>query len=257
MSTLRGTFDADAERYDRTRPQYPDQLVDDLAAAAGANARILESGCGTGQLTVALARRGMRVTAVELGPGLAAVARRNLAAYPGSAVHVSALEDWQLPAEPFDALVAATSWHWLDPVRRLQIAAAALRPGGLLGIVGTAHVAGGTEEFFAEVQHCYERWDPSTPPGLRLTAAADVPPDTRELVAAADFTDPEMRRYEADIGYTAAEYIDVIGTYSPMIALPAERRTGLFDDIRTLIEQRYAGRIVKRYLFETTTARRR
>jgi 16S rRNA A1518/A1519 N6-dimethyltransferase RsmA/KsgA/DIM1 with predicted DNA glycosylase/AP lyase activity len=43
---------------------------------------VLEIGCGTGQATVPLAERGSRIVAVELGPAMAAVARRNLARFP-------------------------------------------------------------------------------------------------------------------------------------------------------------------------------
>ena len=41
-------------------------------------ARILEIGCGTGQATLPLARRGYSILCVELGEGLAAAARRIL-----------------------------------------------------------------------------------------------------------------------------------------------------------------------------------
>lgn len=69
-----------------------------------------------GQLTVPLARLGCAVTAVELGPALAAVARRNLAAFPAAEVVVSPFEDWPLPDEPFDAIASAAAAHCLDPV---------------------------------------------------------------------------------------------------------------------------------------------
>ncbi|HZC29448.1 MAG TPA: class I SAM-dependent methyltransferase, partial [Gaiellaceae bacterium] len=131
---LRATFDEDAERYDRARPGYPAELFDDLAALAGLRPgdRVLEIGPGTGQATVPLARRGYRIVAVELGTGLAAVARRNLAAFPDVEVVNAAFEDWPLPAEPFDAVVAATAFHWIDPDVRLARTAQTLRPGGAL-----------------------------------------------------------------------------------------------------------------------------
>ena len=95
---LRTTFNEDAERYNRARPQYPVQMFDDLAAAvAPAGARVLEIGCGTGQATVALAERGYRIVAVELGPDMATVARRNLARFDSVEVVTAAFEDWPLP----------------------------------------------------------------------------------------------------------------------------------------------------------------
>lgn len=63
----------------------------DAEAGLGPGRRVLEVAPGTGQLTVPLAALGCAVTAVELGPALAAVARRNLAPYPRAEVVVCAL----------------------------------------------------------------------------------------------------------------------------------------------------------------------
>ena len=81
---LRTSFDGDALLYDEVRPGYPEALFDDVVSLSGIpiGGRILEIGCGTGQATVPLSRRGYPILCVELGENLAAVARRNLAAYP-------------------------------------------------------------------------------------------------------------------------------------------------------------------------------
>ncbi|HXY94186.1 MAG TPA: class I SAM-dependent methyltransferase [Acidimicrobiia bacterium] len=250
MGELRAIFDEDAERYDRARPRYPDALFDDLAELAGLQrgSRVLEIGCGTGQATVPLARRGCAIVAVELGPHLAAVARRALADFRDVEVVVATFEDWPLPSEPFDAVVAFTSFHWVDAAVGLAKVADALRPGGAFVTVMADHVAGGTAPFFVEVQDCYERWDPDTPPGLRLTpadaVADDVAPDPGGRFGPAAF-----RRYEADVAYTTDAYLDVLLTYSGHRALDDERRAGLLACIASLIDTRYGGLIVKRYLW--------
>lgn len=87
----------------------------------------------------------------------------------------------------FDAVVAATTFHWIDPRLRVVKAADALRRAGALAIIDTHHIAGGTEHFFVEVQDCYERWDPKTEPGPRLPAAADVAPDVEEVAGGGRF----------------------------------------------------------------------
>ena len=80
---LRQTFDRAAVLYDRVRPDYPEALFDDLITVAGLTPgdRLLEVGCATGKATRPLARRGFRITCVELGAELAAAARRNLAGF--------------------------------------------------------------------------------------------------------------------------------------------------------------------------------
>src|SRR5206468_9599915 len=96
---LRQTFNQAAELYQRARPEYPAELFDDLVEAAGLapGDRLLEVGCATGKATVPLARRGFLITCVELGPELAAAARRNLDGL-GAEVIEASFEDWQ-PSE--------------------------------------------------------------------------------------------------------------------------------------------------------------
>jgi len=96
---LRDTFDEAPELYDRVRPDYPAAVFEDLTTLARLRpgSRVLELGCGTGQATVPLATRGFEVVAIELGAGLADVARRNLAAFPGVDIVNAAFEEWPLP----------------------------------------------------------------------------------------------------------------------------------------------------------------
>lgn len=253
----RETFNEDAERYDRARPGYPGQIFDDLAAAGVApGARVLEIGCGTGQATVPLAKRGYQVVTVELGPEMAAVARRNLAGFDSVEVVTAAFEHWPLPDVPFDVVFSATAFHWVDPAVRVLKSADALRPGGLLAIVGTHHVAGGSEQFFVEVQDCYERFDPATPPGIRLTAARDIPEDDRELTSSGRFGQVSFHRYEWEVAYSTTQYLDLLLTYSGHRALPDIQQQGLLDCIGQLIDVNHGGRIVKRYLTELRLAHR-
>lgn len=255
---LRATFDEAAELYRRARPCYPPALVDDLVRLAGIGpaGRVLEIGCGTGQMTLPIAERGCEIVAVELGPALAAVARRTLAPFPSVRIEVAAFEQWTLLEEPFSAVVSATAFHWIDPTVRVAKAADALHPGGALATVATHHIEGGDESFFAEVQSCYERWMPGTPPGLRLPRAEQIPMDDAELERSGRFERAVFRRYEWERTYSTAEYLELLLTYSGHRALPPDPRSGLLDCVARLIDARYGGRIRKRHMNELRVARR-
>ncbi|SHG87933.1 class I SAM-dependent methyltransferase [Streptoalloteichus hindustanus] len=255
---LRATFTEDAELYDRCRPTYPPALFDDLAALVPLTpaSRVLEIGCGTGQATLPLARLGCAVTAVELGAEMAAVARRKLVPFPSVRFEVTSFEEWPLPAEGFDLVLAATSFHWVDPAVRTAKAADALRPDGALAVISTHHVAGGTAAFFVDVQEFYERFMPGTSPNLRLTAADDIPRDSGEFDQSGRFGPVRFLRYEWEQLYTTSEYLDLLFTYSNHRALSATARQALFSDIRRLIDDNHGGRITKRYLTEFALAHR-
>jgi hypothetical protein len=191
-----------------------------------------------------------------LGARLAAVAQRKLAHFAQVRVEVAAFEAWSLPADAFDVVLAATAFHWIEPAVRVTKAAQALRRGGALATISTHHVAGGDVAFFAEAQACYERWDPATPPGLRLLSAAEIPFDSHDLDGSDCFGPATFRRYEWELEYSTGQYIDTLLTYSGHRALPDEARKGLLACISNLIDSRYSGRIRKRYLSELRVAYR-
>lgn len=217
---------------------------------------MLELGCGTGQATLPLAERGLRVVALDLSAEMARLARASLAAFPGVEVVTAAFEAWPLPAAPFDAVVAATSFHWIDPAVRLEKAWRALRPGGALGVITTHPVAGGSDGFFEEVQACYARVGPPFFAPLRLPTAGALPPGDAELASPGRLAAAGVRRRELELTYTAAEYLDLLRTYSDHRALGPARREALLAEIGRLIEERHGGRIRRRYLFELALARR-
>jgi SAM-dependent methyltransferase len=130
-------FDQIAHEYDRRRPSYPEALLDHVCELAGLadGDHVLEIGCGTGQLTRDLLGRGLRVSAIEPGSRLLALAHRNLAGL-GPVDFVNArFEDAPLPGGSFEAVLSASAIHWIDPELGWQKAAAALAPGGTLALI--------------------------------------------------------------------------------------------------------------------------
>jgi len=130
-------FDEMAAEYDRHRPAYPGELVDQACQAAGIGRgdQVLEVGCGSGQLTRDLVARGLHVTAIEPGKSLIALAGQNLAGAGAVAFVNARFEDALLPRGQFQAVFSASAFHWVDPKVSWQKAADVLVPGGTLALV--------------------------------------------------------------------------------------------------------------------------
>src|SRR5579875_47026 len=130
-------FNEIAGAYDRHRPGYPEPLIDEACELAGLTpgVSVLEIGCGTGQLTRSLLRRGLQATALEPGDRLLARARSRLAGR-GEVRFINArLEDVTLPRAQFAAVFAASAIHWVDPDVGWRTAADVLVDGGALVLV--------------------------------------------------------------------------------------------------------------------------
>jgi SAM-dependent methyltransferase len=224
---LRAGFDRAAEDYQRSRPVCPPELFDDLIdlAGLGAGDRVVEIGCGTGQATVPLAERGLAVTAVELGAGLAAVARRRLAGFPAVDVVVSSFEDWRPSGSPFAAAVAVNSLHWIEPALRYAKPHALLRPAGVLAVAGCLWARpAGAEPFWTEVQQDYAAvgFEGPPPPPPDAIGPRHLPPD-------APFDEVVSRLYPFQVRYRAEDYLANLATQSGTYALGPARRDTFLD----------------------------
>jgi len=95
--------------------------------------RILEYGCGLGELSVVLARSGARVTTFDLSEGSVDFARRR-AEMNGVAdrieFHVASGEELPFATDSFDLAVGKAILHHLDPVIGSRELARVLAPGG-------------------------------------------------------------------------------------------------------------------------------
>jgi SAM-dependent methyltransferase len=250
----RASFDDIADIYARARPGYPAEIIAELATLAGIRpgSRLLEIGCGTGQLTVPLLDLGATVSAVELGRRLAKIAATKTGSR--AEIVVADFDTWSGPRESFDVVVSATAFHWLDPETRLSRIAALLRPGGALATIATYHVFGGTEAFFAQAQReCYPYWHPTVDPDEPRPKPEEIGFD-RDLERGGLFGPIAFRRRTWDADYTTADYVDLLRTYSTTLALPPRTRHGFLHHIGAIVDREHGGRITKRYMTELRVA---
>jgi SAM-dependent methyltransferase len=246
---LRTSFDSAADLYQRARPEYPEALYDALIETAGLRAgdHLLEVGCATGKATRPLARRGFRITCVELGPALAAAARRNLSDFPHVEVVEAAFETFDPPrSDRFDLAFAATAWHWLDPAIRYRRAWELLVPGGHLAFWSATHVfPDDGDPFFAELQEVYDEIGEGRPESATRPRPGELHDEIEDIERSGLFDDVVVRHFDWEVTYDADEYLELLDTFSGHITMQPWQRERLYAEIRRRLGMR-ADRSVRR-----------
>lgn len=255
------TFDSAAELYQQARPDYPDELYDAVVGAAGLNsrARLLEVGCATGKATLPLARRGFRITCVEPGRALAELARANLADFPRVEVVDGTFEDLDASTQPaYDLVVAATSWHWIDPAVRYRRAWELLRPGGHLAFWSATHVfpAGG-DAIFHDLQVVYNEIGEGLREDVPRPAPGELPEQREEIESSGLFDTVLVRHFDWELDYDADGYLRLLDTFSGHIAMQRWQRDRLHSEVRRLLAEREDGRLRRGWGAVLHVARRR
>jgi SAM-dependent methyltransferase len=257
---FRSTFDDVAELYDAIRPRYPEALFAVLVRRAGLQptAELLEIAPGTGQATLPLARRGYRITAIELGANMARVASDRLKAHPNVAIIHAPFEEAELPAGAFDLVYVATAFHWVAPEARFAKTHALLRRAGHLAIIHRNHVSDERgDAFTAATQPIYQQYEQEAVAGARTYVPrrrVDLRP---EPVDETLFTPVSFDTFPETVRYSADEYVDLLSTYSPTLAMKPRARATFLDEIRRLIEQRFNGEVTQHYAMSLQVAQRK
>ena len=256
---FRSTFDDVAELYDRIRPRYPDALFAELIHRAGlrAGTELLEIAPGTGQATLPLARRGYRITAVELGAQMARIARDRLKAYANVAIINASFEDVSLPSGAFDLVYAATAFHWIPPEVKFAKPHALLKPSGHLAIIHRHHVSDERgDDFTAATQPIYRRYERDTAAEARTYVPRRRDELKPEPIDEALFASVSFAAFPEVVRYSAQDYASLLATYSPTLAMAPQARMAFLDDIRRLIEERFDGHVMQHYAMSLQVARR-
>jgi SAM-dependent methyltransferase len=223
------SFGGEAALYDRARPSYPDELIDDLVALKPG--RVLDVGCGTGKVARLLAARGCDVLGVEPDSRMADVARSH-----GIRVEVATFEAWEPTGRRVDLLVSGQAWHWVEPTRGAAKAAGVLLPGGHLAAFWNlgAHDAA----VLAVLEPVYRRRVPEI--AGNTTALRAPMPDQRSradsLDAGAGFSTVKVRSYPWEARYTREQWLDFLATHSDHARLEPKRREALFAEVGAAID---------------------
>jgi len=229
-----GSFGADAEQYDRSRPTYPPELIDDLLAdlPVAGHASVLDVGVGTGIVSRLFLARGCSVVGVEPDERMAVLARRY-----GIRVEPGTFEEWVRNERKFDVVVSGQAWHWVDPARGAAKAATALRSGGHIGLFWNQGLH--RPPLKESLEHAYRLIAPGLD-GYSI-ALGKIDDDrfdrtAQSLRATGAFDRIEVRTYSWSRTYTTGQWLDQLPTHSDHRALSPERLALLLGEVGRTVD---------------------
>jgi len=247
------SFGVDAERYDRTRPGYPDALVTAIVAASPGS-EVLDVGTGTGIAARQFQAAGCSVLGVEPDARMAAWARRR-----GLAVEVARFETWDPAGRQFDAVIAGTAWHWVDPVGGAAKAAQVLRPGGRLAPFH--HVFQLPPAIAKASVQAYQRVLPDSPVSAQATTDASyayqplfekIECGIRQV---GGYSDPQQWRFDWERRYTREEWLAQLPTLGSLTQLSPEQQDQILGGVGAAIDS-IGGSFTMHYTTVAITATR-
>ncbi len=243
-------YAAVAKTYDRVRPKYTEKFLNRVAEVAGLSidANILEVGCGPGTATIDLAKMGFSVVALEPSLETCELARKNLISYPQVEVFETTFEEWAPIDRTFDAIVAATSWHWVTPELKYIKAASILKDKGSLVLLWNTAMQPSIE-IFEHLSGIFQEYIPTLSKYKdRDTQLSEIGVFADAAIESSLFSD-SIREYQSmEVIYPIEDYLQLLTTYSPCIALSPIQRKDLLDKSRQVLEPNCGDEISLSYL---------
>lgn len=247
-----------AEAYNKVRPRYPQSLCDRAVELARlpTGASILEIGCGPGNATVSFAQRGFSLVCLE--PSLEAYqfAKQNCNQYSNVEVINTTFEDWALGERKFDAVLAATSLHWVSPEIRYSKTAAALRNNGSLILLWNATVQ--PQYDIHQILHkVYQTQAPSLGKYEdRETQQQSLSKFAQCVIDSGKFENLVAEYIPCETTYSTDDYLMLLSTYSPYIELEKHKRDTLFAALQAALVNNGISSIPASYLSACQVAKK-
>ncbi len=233
-------YSPSAEAYQQVRPRYPQALTDRVVEITqiNANSMLLEVGCGPAIATPAFAALGCSMVCVEPNTDFYRLAQQTCAPYGNVELQNCSFEEWTLAPGQFDAVLAASSFHWIPPAIGYPKAAAALRPEGWLILLWNKELQP-RYEVFQQLEVVYQ----THAPAFRYvyedsaTQAAILDQLGQMAIESGQFKDMVSGQLEVAVTYSVDQYLRLLTTYSPYLKLEPQQQQALFAGLRQVLEQ--------------------
>ncbi|NET01849.1 MAG: class I SAM-dependent methyltransferase [Sphaerospermopsis sp. SIO1G2] len=239
-----------ADAYNKVRPNYPQAIIQPTVEIAklSHNSKILELGCGPGNATISFAQLDFSMVCLEPSPTVCKLAKQNCLSYPNVDIQQITFEEWELKTGKFDAVLAATSFHWMNPKIAYKKAADALKDDGCLILLWNM-TPQPDYEVYRQLHPVYQTHAPASDRYEDIsTQIRTVKSFGQNALNSGWFQNLISDYVVCQATYFVDDYLLLLGTLSPYLKLESCIRDVLFSGLREQINHLYEGKIQVSYI---------
>jgi SAM-dependent methyltransferase len=260
-----GLFAGTAWHYARYRPGYPQSFIDDLIRGFGLDGtgRLLDLGCGTGQLTLPLAGHVGEAVGVDPDPEMLeeAAQRSRETGVTNVTWTQSSSADLGGRHGHFRLVTMGRSFHWMDRSRVLTLLEDMVDDSGGLVIANDSCLVRPATRWQRAIERIQARFlpadfEPPVPPSGRADDAGHL--THADTLSRSQFRRVDRRTYEFERVWTLEQAIGYLySTSLPLRRALGERRTAFERTVREeLLAIDSSGQFAEPVTLEVLTATR-
>ncbi len=238
---LEWTFDTVANKYEKFRPGYTEELYKMIFDYLPINnsSNVVEVGIGGGQATLPFLQTGCTLTAVEYGENFSRLCEEKFQDYDRFSVITDKFENVPFPNDIYDLVYSASAFHWVPEEIGYTKVFDMLKSGGVFARFANhpykdkenVALSDAIDDLYAKYYCAYH--------GKGIKEAKEYTQEQaiqRAMIAEKyGFVDIKYEMFYRTRTFSAKEYSELLGTYSDHIAIEENLRKEFFSKIEEAI----------------------
>lgn len=240
---LEWTFDTVANKYEKLRPGYTEDLYKMIFEyiAINESSKVVEVGIGGGQATLPILQTGCSLTAVEYGENFSKLCVEKFREFPKFSVITDKFENVSFTDSMYDLVYSASAFHWVPEEIGYTKVFNMLKNGGVFARFanhpyrdkGNVALSDAIDDLYSEYYCAYH--------GKDIKSAKEYSEEQAiqraQIAEKYGFVDIKHALFYRTRTFSAKEYTELLGTYSDHIAIEENLRKEFFAKIEEAINQ--------------------
>lgn len=238
---LEWTFDTVANKYEKLRPGYTEDLYKMIFDYVLINdsSNVVEVGIGGGQATLPILQTGCTLTAVEYGENFTKLCEEKFKEYKKFSVITDKFENVTFPDSSYDLVYSASAFHWVPEEIGYKKVFDMLKSGGAFARFanhpykdkGNPVLSDAIDDLYSKYYCAYH--------GKGIKEAKEYTEEQAvqraQIAEKYGFIDINHALFYRTRTFSAKEYTELLGTYSDHIAIEETLRKEFFSKIEEAI----------------------